>query len=91
MTGQNQSGIHISAQARCELYMFDSSGSCVIIRRGLKLSNRSVKTSQQTEFKHNRNCMKPRLLKYNTMDVFYHIYRGSSANIPERIKLNTGL
>lgn len=91
MTGQNQSGIHISAQARCELSRFDSSGSCIIIRSGLKHSNRSVKISQQTECKHNRNCMKPHLLKYNTMDAFYIIYRGPSANIPERIKLNDGL
>lgn len=44
ITGQTQSGICISAQARCELYRFDTSGSHVIIRDGLKHSNRSVKT-----------------------------------------------
>jgi len=44
ITGQIQSGIHINAQARCELHRFDMSGSYVIIRDGLKHSNRSVKT-----------------------------------------------
>lgn len=46
ITGQNQSGIHIIAQARCELYRFDTSGSHVIIRVGLKHSDRSVETQQ---------------------------------------------